>query len=145
MFAVYSTFLQRSYDQIVHDVCLQNLPVNFIVYNSGIVGNDGETHHGIYDISFLRHIPNLEVLIPSSEVEAKNVVEMAMSNDKPTAILLGNQLPKNNIYNCPQDDLLAWQYCTNAKQKKIALISNSSMLVKCMDAIKKIICTMQLT
>ena len=137
VFSVYSSFLQRAYDQIVHDVCLQNLPVVFLVYNSGIVGNDGETHHGIYDISFLRHIPNLKVFAPSSELEAKNTLEFALASDSPCALLLGNQLPAHNLYNSPQDNMYKWSMVTKAKKRKIALISNSNMLVKCMDAIKQ--------
>ncbi|MEX1377583.1 MAG: 1-deoxy-D-xylulose-5-phosphate synthase [Eubacteriales bacterium] len=135
-FSVYSSFLQRSYDQIIHDVCAQNLPVVFLVYNSGIVGNDGETHQGIYDISFLRHIPNLNVFSPATEYEAKNTLEYVFSINQPSAILLGNQLPVHNLYNCPQDNLKSWTKVTNAKDKKIALISNSNLLVKCVDAIK---------
>lgn len=135
-FSVYSSFLQRAYDQIVHDVCAQNLPVVFLVYNSGIVGNDGETHQGIYDISFLRHIPNLKVFSPASEHEAKNTLEFALASNSPCALLLGNQLPTHNLYNCPQDNMYKWTQITKAKNKKVAIVSNSNMLVKCMDAIK---------
>lgn len=134
-FCIYSSFLQRAYDQIVHDVCLQNLPVVFLVYNSGIVGNDGETHHGIYDISFLRHIPNLLVFSPSSEVEAKNLLAFALKCEAPCALLLGNQLPSLNIYNCHQENMYRWELCTNAKNKKVVILSSSSMLIRCMDAI----------
>jgi 1-deoxy-D-xylulose-5-phosphate synthase len=62
--AIYSTFLQRSYDQLVHDVCLQNLPVTFCLDRGGLVGEDGPTHHGAFDLSYLRHIPNLVVMAP---------------------------------------------------------------------------------
>ena len=62
--AIYSTFLQRAYDQILHDVCIQKLPVVFAVDRAGIVGEDGETHQGIFDISYLRHIPNMTLLAP---------------------------------------------------------------------------------
>ena len=136
VFSVYSSFLQRAYDQIVHDVCAQNMPVVFLVYNSGIVGNDGETHQGIYDISFLRHIPNLNILIPSSEEEAKNTLEFALNLGKPCVLLLGNQLPAHNLYNSLQENFFNWSKITRAKTKSVALISNSSMLVNCVDAIK---------
>jgi len=134
VFAVYSTFLQRAYDQIVHDVCLQNLPVVFLVYNSGIVGSDGETHQGVYDISFLRHIPNLKIISPSSKEEAENALDFAFSADAPIALLLGNQLPEHNLYNSQQNNMYKWTMVTKAKYKKVALISNSSLLVQCMDA-----------
>ena len=65
--AVYSTFLQRAYDQIVHDVCLQNLHVVFAIDRAGIVGEDGPTHHGVFDLSFLRHIPNMVIMEPKDE------------------------------------------------------------------------------
>ena len=64
--AVYSTFLQRAYDQILHDVCINKLPVTFAVDRAGIVGKDGETHQGVFDLSFLAHIPNLTVMAPKS-------------------------------------------------------------------------------
>ncbi|MBN2878153.1 MAG: 1-deoxy-D-xylulose-5-phosphate synthase [Clostridia bacterium] len=134
VFSVYSTFLQRAYDQIVHDVCLQNLPVVFLVYNSGIVGSDGETHQGVYDISFLRHIPNLKIISPSSKQEAENALDFAFSADAPIALLLGNQLPEHNLYNSQQNNMYKWAMVTKAKYKKVALISNSSLLVQCMDA-----------
>ena len=69
--AIYSTFLQRSYDQIIHDVCLQNLPVVFCLDRAGLVGEDGPTHHGMFDIAYLRHIPNLTVMAPKDTGELK--------------------------------------------------------------------------
>ena len=66
VFAVYSSFLQRAYDQIVHDVCMQKLHVVFAIDRAGIVGADGETHQGVFDISFLSHIPNMTVLSPKT-------------------------------------------------------------------------------
>ena len=59
VFAVYSSFLQRGYDQMIHDVCLQNLPVTFAIDRAGLVGSDGETHQGVFDLSYLSHIPNM--------------------------------------------------------------------------------------
>nr|WP_242972853.1 1-deoxy-D-xylulose-5-phosphate synthase [Anaeromicrobium sediminis] len=86
VFAVYSTFLQRAYDQIIHDVCLQNLPVVFCLDRSGIVGNDGETHHGVFDLSFLTSVPNLTVMAPKDGKELENMLEYAVSLNKPVAI-----------------------------------------------------------
>tara|TARA_R110000787_G_scaffold43892_2_gene107513 strand:+ start:96099 stop:97871 length:1773 start_codon:yes stop_codon:yes gene_type:complete len=71
---IYSTFLQRAYDQVIHDVCLQNLPVIFCLDRAGMVGEDGATHHGIFDINYLRCIPNLIVFAPRNEVELRNMM-----------------------------------------------------------------------
>ena len=79
VFAVYSTFLQRAYDQILHDVCLSNLHTVFCIDRAGIVGSDGETHQGIYDISFLLSIPNLVILAPKNGKELEEMFEFAVN------------------------------------------------------------------
>ena len=84
--AIYSTFMQRAYDQIIHDVCLQNLPVVFCLDRAGLVGEDGPTHHGVFDIAYLRHIPNLYVLAPRDPEELKAMLEYAVRLNKPVAI-----------------------------------------------------------
>jgi 1-deoxy-D-xylulose-5-phosphate synthase len=84
--AIYSTFLQRSYDEILHDVCLQNLPVVFAIDRGGIVGDDGPTHNGAFDLSYLRHIPNLTVMAPKDGYELRCMFMTALSIDKPVAI-----------------------------------------------------------
>lgn len=84
--AVYSTFLQRAYDQIVHDVCLQNLPVIFAIDRAGIVGEDGPTHNGAFDLSYLRHIPNLVVMEPKDDVELRAMFELSLNHNGPSAI-----------------------------------------------------------
>jgi 1-deoxy-D-xylulose-5-phosphate synthase len=84
--AIYSTFLQRAYDEIIHDVCLQNLPVIFAIDRGGIVGDDGPTHNGSYDISFLRHIPNLVLMAPKSGRELKDMLHFALKHNGPVAI-----------------------------------------------------------
>ncbi|OMF34262.1 1-deoxy-D-xylulose-5-phosphate synthase [Paenibacillus sp. FSL H8-0548] len=87
VFAVYSTFLQRAYDQVVHDICRQNLNVIFAIDRAGFVGPDGETHHGVYDISFLRHIPNLVIMMPKDENELRKMLKTAVDyNDGPIAV-----------------------------------------------------------
>lgn len=83
---IYSTFLQRAYDQIVEDVCLQNLKVIFAIDRAGIVGQDGETHHGQFDLSYLRHIPGLTVMAPKDERELINMLWTAINIDGPCAI-----------------------------------------------------------
>ena len=84
--AIYSTFLQRAYDQIIHDVCLQNLPVVFAIDRAGIVGDDGKTHQGPFDISYLRSIPNMIVSAPKDEDEFQHLLFTAISAGKPMAI-----------------------------------------------------------
>ncbi len=84
---IYSTFLQRAYDQLIHDVCLQNIPVIFCLDRAGMVGEDGATHHGIFDISFLRCIPNLIIFAPRNEVELRNILYTAqLGLENPIAI-----------------------------------------------------------
>ncbi|MFH1956873.1 MAG: 1-deoxy-D-xylulose-5-phosphate synthase [bacterium] len=84
--AIYSTFLQRSFDQIIHDVCLQNLPVVFAVDRAGLVGEDGPTHHGSFDISYLRIIPNMIVAAPRDENEMRNMLYSAFEYKRPVAV-----------------------------------------------------------
>lgn len=84
--AIYSTFLQRAYDEIIHDVCLQNLPVVFAIDRAGIVGEDGSTHQGLFDISFLRHIPNLIVMAPKDGYEMKEMLKLAVAHKGPAAL-----------------------------------------------------------
>ncbi|MCE5193899.1 MAG: 1-deoxy-D-xylulose-5-phosphate synthase [Nitrospiraceae bacterium] len=84
--AIYSTFLQRAYDEIIHDVCVQNLPVIFAIDRAGIVGEDGPTHQGVFDISYLRHIPNLIVMAPKDDIELKKMLKLALNCNCPSAI-----------------------------------------------------------
>lgn len=84
--AIYSTFLQRAYDQIIHDVALQNLPVVFALDRGGIVGDDGPTHHGVFDVSYLRHIPNMVVMAPKDENELQYMVKTAFDHGGPVAL-----------------------------------------------------------
>ncbi|MDH5611443.1 MAG: 1-deoxy-D-xylulose-5-phosphate synthase [Gammaproteobacteria bacterium] len=84
--AIYSTFLQRGYDQLIHDVALQNLPVLFAIDRAGVVGADGPTHTGAYDISFLRCIPNMVIMTPSDEIEARAMLTTGFLHDGPTAV-----------------------------------------------------------
>lgn len=84
--AIYSTFLQRAYDQIVHDVCLQRAPVLFAVDRAGIVGEDGPTHHGVFDYSYLRHIPQISIIAPKDENELKDMIFTSLRHDGPVAL-----------------------------------------------------------
>ncbi len=85
--AIYSTFLQRAYDQILHDICLQHLPVVFAVDRAGITGEDGETHQGLFDLSFLRNIPNMSIMAPANEDELQHMLVTALDYDRgPVAV-----------------------------------------------------------
>ena len=84
--AVYSSFLQRAYDQILHDVCIQKLPVFFCVDRAGLVGADGETHQGLFDISYLSSIPNLVLMAPKNKYEMEDMMHFAMDYDGPIAM-----------------------------------------------------------
>jgi 1-deoxy-D-xylulose-5-phosphate synthase len=84
--AIYSTFLQRAYDQLIHDVALQNLPVTFAIDRAGLVGGDGATHQGSYDLSYLRCIPNLLVMAPADENECRQMLFTAVQSGTPAAV-----------------------------------------------------------
>ena len=92
--SIYSTFLQRAYDQIIHDVCLNNLPVIFAVDRSGIVGRDGDTHQGIFDISYLTNIPNMTVISPMDKEELTAALDFAYDFDGPVAV----RYPRGAVY-----------------------------------------------
>ena len=95
--AIYSTFLQRAYDQVVHDVAMQNLPVVFAMDRAGIAGNDGRTHHGALDISYLRCVPNMTLMAPKDENELQHMLKTALSLEGPAAI----RYPRGNGYGVP--------------------------------------------
>jgi len=97
---IYSTFLQRAYDQVIHDVCLQDLPVIFCLDRAGLVGEDGATHHGIFDIAYLRCIPNLIMVAPSNEIELRNILYTAQ---------LGLQHPIAIRYPRGRGQILDWK------------------------------------
>lgn len=94
VFAVYSSFLQRGYDQLIHDVCLQNLPVVFAIDRAGLVGNDGETHQGIFDLSYLSSIPNMTVMAPKHKWELADMIRFAVSYNGPIAV----RYPRGTAY-----------------------------------------------
>lgn len=95
MVAVYSSFLQRGFDQVLHDVCIQNLPVIFALDRAGLVGSDGETHQGIFDLSYLSCIPNMSIMAPKNLWELRQELEFAVCHyDGPIAI----RYPRGQAY-----------------------------------------------
>lgn len=122
--SIYSTFLQRGYDQIIHDVCLQNLPVVFCLDRAGLVGEDGPTHHGVFDIAYLRHIPNLILMAPMSPEELKEMLEFALRQDRPCAI----RYPKGSALNSPIRQPIALGKSQILKEgKDLAIIAAGGM------------------
>lgn len=103
VFAVYSSFLQRAYDQVFHDVCLQNLPVTFALDRGGVVGSDGPTHHGAFDLSYLRHLPNMTLMAPKDENELQHMLATAIDLGSPAAV----RYPRGYGYGVALDQNLA--------------------------------------
>jgi len=97
--AIYSTFLQRAYDQVIHDICLQNLPVTFVMDRGGVVGEDGPTHHGVFDLSYLRHIPNMVLMAPADENELQRMLKTALEHQGPIAL----RFPRGTAEGVPMD------------------------------------------
>jgi 1-deoxy-D-xylulose-5-phosphate synthase len=92
---IYSTFMQRAYDQVIHDVAIQNLPVRMILDRAGVVGNDGPTHHGCYDLAYMACIPNLTIMAPSDEIELRNMMKTCVDFDDGPTVL---RYPRGNGY-----------------------------------------------
>ncbi len=100
--AIYSTFMQRAYDQVVHDLCLQNLPVTLALDRAGLVGEDGPTHHGAFDIAYLRHVPNMIVMAPKDENELQHMIKTAVEHPGPSAV----RYPRGTGYGVAMDQEL---------------------------------------
>lgn len=135
--AVYSSFLQRAYDQILHDVCIQSLPVVFAIDRAGIVGNDGETHQGIYDISFLRTIPNLSIFAPKNRYEFVDILKFSSTFDAPLAI----RYPKgtaSEILKDYKEEIIFGKSEVIFKEKDIAIIACGSMIGLAMEVREKL-------
>jgi 1-deoxy-D-xylulose-5-phosphate synthase len=131
--AIYSTFLQRAFDQILHDVCLQNLPVVFAIDRAGIVGEDGPTHHGNFDLSYLRLIPNIVVMAPRDLTELVAMLRTGLSLDMPAAI----RYPRGRDGNPPEGLPEAIPLGRSELMRDgddVAFIAVGSMVAPCMDA-----------
>ncbi|WP_257721132.1 1-deoxy-D-xylulose-5-phosphate synthase [Paenibacillus sp. IHB B 3084] len=141
VFAVYSTFMQRAYDQIVHDICRHNANVMFAIDRAGFVGADGETHHGVFDVAFLRHIPNLVLMMPKDENELRHMMKTALDyDDGPIAY----RYPRVNVVGVPMDKELeaipigSWEPLR--KGEGFAVIASGPMLqvaTEAADAMKR--------
>ncbi len=100
--AIYSTFAQRAYDQVFHDICLQKLPVTLALDRAGLVGDDGPTHHGVFDLSFLRHLPDMTIMAPKDENELQHMVKTALYSNRPIAL----RYPRGRGYGVTMDPSL---------------------------------------
>lgn len=134
---MYSTFLQRSYDQILHDVCLNRFPVTFAIDRAGIVGSDGETHQGIFDISYLTHIPGLVVMAPKNGIELKEMLEFCLAHPSPTAIRYPRGMASQTLIEF-QAPVKCGECEWIAKEGEILLLAVGSM-VETADKVRKLL------
>lgn len=133
--AVYSSFLQRSYDQILHDVCIQDLPVVFAIDRAGLVGGDGETHQGIFDLSYLNSVPNMSIFAPKNKYELADILKYSVHYDGPLAI----RYPRGEAYDGLKEFRQPIVYGKSEiiyKEKDIALLAAGSM-VKVAEEVRK--------
>lgn len=131
--SIYSSFYQRAYDQILHDVCLQNLPVTFIFDRAGLVGKDGETHQGIFDMSFMAAMPNMTIIAPKDIRELKEAMKFAEKHNGPVAIRFAKGVAytgnKDSIFEYGKSEILM-------SGEKVALISVGNMVEETMKAVE---------
>ena len=135
MVAVYSSFLQRAVDQILHDVCMQKLHVIFAIDRAGLVGADGETHQGNFDLSYLSMMPGMTVMAPKNDWELEAMLEAAVNGDGPYAI----RYPKGTActeFQQFQAPILRGKAEILSKGKKAAILAVGSMVSVCQDAVK---------
>ncbi|WP_027632914.1 1-deoxy-D-xylulose-5-phosphate synthase [Clostridium hydrogeniformans] len=129
VFAVYSTFLQRAYDQVIHDVCIQNLPVVFAIDRAGIVGEDGETHQGIFDISYLNLVPNITIIAPKCVEELKVMLRWAIDYNKgPVAIRYPRGGDLKDIDICSMKTICKGKWEIIDEGEKVAIIATGKMV-----------------
>ncbi|MBQ4567107.1 MAG: 1-deoxy-D-xylulose-5-phosphate synthase [Desulfovibrio sp.] len=132
--AIYSTFLQRGYDQVVHDVCLQKLPVTFCIDRAGLVGEDGATHHGVFDIAYLRHIPHIQLLAPRDESMLRHCLKTAFAADGPVAVRYPRGLGIGASLKEPMRHLSPEQGEILLQGEKLAIIAVGSRVWPAMEA-----------
>jgi 1-deoxy-D-xylulose-5-phosphate synthase len=136
--AIYSTFLQRAFDQIIVDVCLQNLPVVFAIDRSGLVGQDGPTHHGVFDLSYFRHIPNMVLMAPKDGNELRQMLYSAYMYNRPAAI----RYPRGEAQGVPTDEtfreipLGTWE--TLREGEELTIIACGNMVYPAIDVAEEL-------
>lgn len=132
--AIYSTFLQRAYDQLIHDVAIQDLPVVFAIDRAGLVGADGPTHAGSFDLSYLRCIPNMIVMAPADENECRQMLYTAFQLDSPTAVRYPRGVGTGAEVQAEMQALPVGRGEISRQGKKVALLAFGSMLAPCLAA-----------
>jgi 1-deoxy-D-xylulose-5-phosphate synthase len=136
--AIYSTFLQRAYDQLIHDVCIQNLPVVFALDRAGLVGADGATHHGAFDLSYLRCLPNMTVFVPADENECRQMLYTAFTLESPTAV----RYPRGSGPGVPiaaeMTALPVGRGVVRRNGKRVALLAFGTLLKTALDAAEEL-------
>ncbi len=132
--AIYSTFLQRGYDQLIHDVAIQKLPVVFAIDRGGLVGADGPTHHGVFDLSYLRCIPNLVVMTPSDENECRQMLYTAFQLDQPAAVRYPRGTGPGARVEARMTTLPVGQGEMRRQGRRVAFLAFGSMLKPCLEA-----------
>ena len=135
VFAVYSSFLQRAFDQILHDVCIQNLHVIFAIDRAGLVGSDGETHQGIFDISYLSVIPNMTIMAPKNKWELSDMMKFAVSYDGPIALRYPRGAAYDGLKEIRQPIELAKSELIR-KGSTVAIMALGSMVKTAVDVVK---------
>lgn len=136
--AIYSTFLQRAYDQLIHDVAIQNLPVVFAIDRAGLVGADGPTHAGSFDLSYLRCIPNMTVMAPSDENECRQMLYTAFNLDTPSAVRYPRGTGTGVQVQREMQALPIGRGEIRRQGKKIAFLAFGSMLAPCLEAAEEL-------
>lgn len=132
-FAVYSTFLQRGYDQVIHDVCITKKNVTFLIDRAGLVGNDGETHHGMFDLSYLNIVPNITVMAPKDTQELELMLELSAELNEPVAI----RYPRGNAYYLNKGEykkIEVGKYEIIEEGKDIAILAIGNMVKHALEA-----------
>lgn len=132
--AIYSTFLQRAYDQLIHDVALQNLPVLFAIDRAGLVGADGPTHAGAFDLSFLRCIPNMIIAAPSDEAECRNLLYSCYLQNQPTAVRYPRGAGCGAVCDASMTELEIGRGVVKREGKRAAILAFGSMLAPALEA-----------
>ena len=136
--AIYSTFLQRAYDQLIHDICIQNLPVLFAIDRAGLVGADGATHAGSFDLSYLRCLPNMVVMAPSDENECRQMLYTGFQIDSPVAVRYPRGTGPGKAIEAKMQRLPIGKGEIRRQGKKVAILAFGSMLTPCVAAAEKL-------
>lgn len=128
IFAVYSTFLQRAYDQILHDVCIQKLPVILAIDRAGIVGEDGETHQGVFDLSYLSHMPNMTIIAPKCMEELKYILKWALQQNYPIALRYPRGGDNSKVTIEPKTEFIQGKWEVLSEGANIAIFATGKMV-----------------